>query len=365
MEKKVFLYAYDKINFGDDLFVRNIVRRYPNVQFYIWSEKINRITFKDLPNLTVIDSNSFFVNIMQRVRKSLVARFKRFIQRRCTAVVYIGGSIFIEYDNWEHILSWWNYEAENFPFYVLGANFGPYKNEAFKEAFYNVFTKVKDICFRDTYSYDLFKDCLTVRYASDILFMTDLPKTQLRKRQVFFSIINCKKKEEGKNNLQPFANRYIQNMIKLVEEYTKNDYSVLLVSFCNYEGDEEAILEILDHMDKQKLLGKVNTLFYNGTNTDDILEELAHSEYVIASRFHALILGIAAGKAVFPIIYSDKTISVLYDIGFQGNWADIRANNEIEFDFSISNLLNNIFVPNTSLKKDSDKHFIYLDKVLK
>lgn len=101
------------------------------------------------------------------------------------------------------------------------------------------------------------------------------------------------------------------------------------------------------------------------SNTDDILEELAHSEYVIASRFHALILGIAAGKAVFPIIYSDKTISILYDIGFQGNWADIRANNEIEFDFSISNLLNNIFVPNTNLKKDSDKHFIYLDKVLK
>ena len=145
---------------------------------------------KNLPNLSVIDSNSFFISIIKRVRKSLVARFKRFIQRRCTAVVYIGGSIFIEYDNWKHILAWWNYEAENFPFYVLGANFGPYKNEAFKEAFYNVFAKMKDICFRDTYSYTLFKDCLTVRYASDILFMTDLPKTQLRKRQVFFSIIS-------------------------------------------------------------------------------------------------------------------------------------------------------------------------------
>ena len=42
MKKRCFLYAYDKQNLGDDLFVHTICNRYPDAQFYMWSAPVNR-----------------------------------------------------------------------------------------------------------------------------------------------------------------------------------------------------------------------------------------------------------------------------------------------------------------------------------
>ena len=44
--KKVFLYAYDKQNLGDDLFIHTICKRYPKVKFYLWSDELNKENFK-------------------------------------------------------------------------------------------------------------------------------------------------------------------------------------------------------------------------------------------------------------------------------------------------------------------------------
>ena len=57
--KRVFLYAYDKQNLGDDLFVYTITKRYPDVRFYMWSDKVNQIIFQSLHNLKVVDRDIF------------------------------------------------------------------------------------------------------------------------------------------------------------------------------------------------------------------------------------------------------------------------------------------------------------------
>ena len=132
--KKAFLYAYDRQNLGDDLFVHAITGRYPNTQFYMWSDRKNQETFSCLPNLKVIDKDSGFVHFLHKLRPSLVARYRAWLEKRCDAVVYIGGSIFMEYPNWEQLCTWWEYEAQNRPFYVLGANFGPYHTEGYRKA---------------------------------------------------------------------------------------------------------------------------------------------------------------------------------------------------------------------------------------
>lgn len=49
---------------------------------------------------------------------------------------------------------------------------------------------------------------------------------------------------------------------------------------------------------------------------DEVLRELAASEIVVGTRFHATILGLVAGARVLPIMYSDKTKHVLEDIHF-------------------------------------------------
>ena len=74
--KKVFLYAYDRQNLGDDLFVHTIVRRYPHVQFYMWSDRKNREVFAHLPNLKVVDKDSRLAHLLYKLRPSLGARYK-------------------------------------------------------------------------------------------------------------------------------------------------------------------------------------------------------------------------------------------------------------------------------------------------
>lgn len=363
--KKVFLYAYDQINLGDDLFIYTIVKRYSNVKFYIWSNRSNKTIFKKLKNLKVIDKDSRFAKILKRIYASLLPRYKSWYEKRCDAVVYIGGSIFIEYDNWKQILSWWQFEAKKYSFYVIGANFGPYKSEDYKKQLQQILEQMKDVCFRDQYSYAMFKDCHNVRYAPDILFSLPMPSVQIVKNRVFISVIDCRYKEEGTNKLEGFSSVYLENMTELIKEYLLNHFTVVLCSFCRKEGDERAVSEIVKMLGDNIPKEKVQTLFYTGKNLYDILQTLASSEYVIASRFHATILGIAAEKPVFPIVYSDKTVRALEDIGFQGNYADIRTKRKIAYGFSLKNLSDNYILPMKDLQREAEKHFIELDKVLR
>lgn len=362
--KKVYLYAYDKINLGDDLFIYTITKRYPDVKFYMWSDKENIRTFQSIGNLKVIDKNSAFLKILKRVRASLAVRYKTEMEKKCDAVVYIGGSLFIEYENWESILNWWEYEADNRPFYVLGANFGPYKNEAYKERLNSIFGKMKDVCFRDRYSYQIFKGNQVVRNAPDILFSYNMPSADIVKKQIFISVIDLLSKEEGNNRLSAYNEEYIDKISHIVMEYINQGYSIILSSFCKEEGDESAINRILNEVDSRKH-GNIQMRNYNGTNVEEILQAIAESEAVIASRFHAAILGIVAGKPVYPIVYSDKTIHVLEDLDFQSDYSDIRSLEDFDFEKVNRNLNMKHVYSIKELRESALHHFKKIDEVLR
>ena len=349
--KKCFLFAYDKQNLGDDLFVHTITKRYPKVKFYIWSDKTNQSVFRCLPNLKVLDQDSRFVRFLKKLRPSLLARYRAWLEKRCDAVVYIGGSIFMEYDNWESLLTWWEYEAENRPFYVLGANFGPYHTEGYRQKIAEIYGKMQDVCFRDVYSYNLFSDLPTVRQASDILFTYPMPQASVKAKQLFVSVIDCASRDDS-HGLKSLDSRYVNGMTELLKGYLAQGYSPILCSFCRQEGDELGIQKI------KAALGDapVQTLCYDGTNADAIVKALAESELVVGTRFHATILALAAGRPVLPILYSDKTLHVLEDLGFDGVTYDIRKDEPW------------IPVEGTAMDvshTNGHKHFEKLDEVLK
>lgn len=362
--KKVFLYAYDRRNLGDDLFVHTIVKRYPNSQFYMWSDKINQKTFQSLSNLKVINKNNVFVRLLNEIRPSLVLRYRAWLERRCKAVVYIGGSIFIEYENWNQILNWWEYEVKNRPFYIMGANFGPYHSEAFRDRLAKIFCNAKDVCFRDQYSYKKFREVSTVRYAPDILFSYPMKKSHVIHKQIFVSPINCKARGEGNNTLSVYSDKYYFSLTEILKGYLADGYSLVLASFCSEEGDDEAVMKLMRALALTKDNPRVKCIFYDGTNIEDILMRISSSEYVIASRFHAAILALVSERPVFPIVYSDKTINVLKDLGFQGNYADLRNMELISYEDSKANLghLQNFDIEN--LARKAEEHFAMLDHYL-
>lgn len=360
--KRIFLYAYDRINFGDDLFIRTICRRYKNVKFYIWSYKYNKDVFKNIKNLIVIDKNSRPLKFLENKITPLFSRYYAFMEKRCDAIVYIGGSIFIEYDNWQQSFVWWDYEALNRKFYILGANFGPYKTEEYRNKLASILNNVEDICFRDKYSYNLFSNIKKVRYAPDILFNYQY-KTTETKKQIFISVIDCLGRDSGLDKLCDKEENYINLLLKYIGIYVNKGYTVVLSSFCKIENDEKTINKILDRIDSN-VERSVKIVNYNGENTDDVVSAMAESKFVIASRFHGTVLGFALDKPVLPIVYSDKTINILKDLSFKGRYIDIRKINSESYVELDNNYDFQRIADIQQIRKDSEKHFEKLDKLL-
>lgn len=360
--KRVFLYAYDKVNLGDDLFIQTIVRRYPNVQFYIWTDRENRTTFRDLPNLSIMDKDGRGVRLLARIRDSLPGRYRGWLEKRCDASVYIGGSIFMEYPNWEQFADWWKYKAEHYRFFALGANFGPYKTEDYRTKMRCVFERMEDVCFRDRYSLELFKDCRKVRCAPDILFSLPMPSATVKQKQVFVSVIDCAGRDDS-HTLSAHDPFYVEQMAMLLKKHLADGCTLILASFCRTEGDERAIQKII-HAMGNTADPRIQCLAYDGTNAEVLLNAISESEYVIASRFHAMILAMAAGRPVLPVIYSDKTRYVLEDMSFSGTVFDLRSGIPWDYQRSRWNWEQCPESLSPEIKEDALHHFEKLDKLL-
>ena len=109
---------------------------------------------------------------------------------------------------------------------------------------------------------------------------------------------------------------------------------------------------------------RVKNVFYDGRNEDEVLTALASAEGVIASRFHAAILAIAAQKPVLPIVYSDKTLHVLEDVGFEGKVLDLRKEESITYEDAQNNFMSQRLLDANKLAKEARNHFLKLDQIL-
>ena len=150
-------------------------------------------------------------------------------------------------------------------------------------------------------------------------------------------------------------------MVQITSGFSKEGYQVILASFCREEGDLDAAQEIKNRSEQQRNI----TIFdYNGTNRKQLLEEMSRSIYIIATRFHGTILGLTAGKSVFPILYSDKTKYVLEDLGFHGEYADLRDPDSLSFENAKKNLESGYKIDVTESIQNAEKHFEKLDEFL-
>ena len=356
--KKVLVYFYSKNNLGDDLFVKIITDRYNNEFSSIVT--VSNKSFDRTVNLKLYSNKAFFV--LSKVADKILGRrnsmLRHFMKER-SVFVYVGGSIFIENDN----LAMWHKEAVFYsqlkiPYYILGSNFGPYKNPKFVGIVRDIVSGAQDVCFRDKASYELFKDIPSVRVATDIAFTLNTGMFESVPKQtktVIISVIDAYSRFD-----EVTADRYEREIMNLSRQLVKDGYKVTLMSFCKYEGDEIATQRILGKMGK-KLQESVSSYVYTG-DINEALGILSRSEIIVASRFHAAILGLVFGKKVLPIVYSDKTLNILRDLDFDGPIFDIREIDKFSGrKFDVSSLrLNDV----SKQKKLAEKQFQELDKIL-
>lgn len=339
-KQKVYIDAYFAENLGDDIFIDILTKRYKNCKFYAITE--NRKNY-NRDNLKVY-TNKYMYKILKKFswEKYLAGKFK--------TVVTIGGSMFMENNNNDKDFSMGKKNNR----YVLGINFGPYKTEKYYQNIHNMLSKVKDVCFREKYSYNLFKDLPNVRCASDIVFSMDTSNLKITNRKrAIISIVSPKYKlGEG------YQEQYENAMLQLIQMFIEKEYEVVLMSFCKMEHDEEEIENILNMMNEEQRK-KVECYYYNG-NIEEALNVLADSQVVVGGRFHANILGLLLGKSIVPVLYSDKTLNVLKDMDINAPIIDIRNLQE----FNVKNITDEDLSKIYNIEKqkvDAQRHFEKLD----
>ena len=337
---QIYLNAYLEKNFGDDLFVKIIVDRYKNHTFYAISN-----SYKTRNNLQIYKNT-----LKMRILNKLGLKEKVYINSKDISVS-IGGSMFIEGLSPVERKKIYG----NNPYYILGSNFGPYKTEKFYKKGYELFKNAEDVCVRDKYTYNLFKDLPNVRYAPDIVFTLDTSKIKIsEEKKAIISVIDCENKL-GKQYQEKYENM-IKEMIKF---FIENGYKVALMSFCKRENDEIAIERILNNLD-ENTKQQVQKYFYDG-NVEETLDYIAQSQIIVGTRFHANILGLLLRKTVIPIIYSNKTSEFLKDIKFEGKTIDIKG--DCKFNLTSEDLKYKKYV--TKEIEKAQEQFKALDKLLK
>ena len=317
--KKVFVMAYLRKNFGDDLFVKMLLEKYKNIDFYIKSDKDEFVDILDkYDNLHVL----YGKDTDEELYNSDVNEYD--------AYVYIGGSIFMEGGS-SYNLSEKFYDfvkrckENNKPFCYISCNYGPYQTQEYFELSQKDFKECTDICFRDRYSYNLFSDIETVRYAPDFAFSYNTPKVEKQKDTVGITVINL----NIRNDLKDKNDTYMNFLERNIKKYISLGKDVFLFSFCKEEGDEETIEDILKLIPNENHLHVVR---YEG-DVDKFLNQYNLMEYMICARFHAMILSSTAMQKIYVMSYSKKIDRVVEDLDLD---LPILHINELEDNYDLS-----------------------------
>lgn len=320
---KILVIAYCNGNLGDDLFIYELCNRYPNHTFYLVGNEQYSGLFAECKNLHYIDQNKktwrYYAKVRNTIRKvmhnkpdSRMTTIRLRLKKTCDLVVMIGGSVFIQGENWKAELE---SRKRLLPgrTVLLGCNYRLANSEEYHKSYVDLLGRVEDICFRDQASYEQFKELPNARFASDILFGVDDRNCKTEDYYIL-SVIDVTKKV----NKQEYADMYYKRMAECADLLQKQGQKVILFSFCEAEGDMAGIASVQSYM---KETGNVEVL--NHKNIRQSLDCLKHCKGIITARFHGMVLGIQFKKEVYPIIYSDKTTQVLKDIAFSGKYSMI------------------------------------------
>lgn len=341
--KKIFVDIYLAYNLGDDLFLDILSKKYPNAEFTVnyvgndYDEFIARYNNVKRRKYNSIDK------IMQRFKiKDTLTNYKEIAEKH-DAMIFIGGSIFRDESYHESLykdrMNMVNeFEKLNKPVFILGSNFGPYIRESFLNDYRKFFAKCEDVCFRDTYSYNLFKDIDNVRCKPDIVFQLDLDrfKKSEKKNIIGFSIIDVKHKE----GLAKYEDEYINSNVKSIELIVSKGYRCCLMSFCEKEGDVKAINLILSKLNND-IKEKVDTYEYKG-NLEEAFNIISDFNLFIAARFHANIIAQLLNVPILPIIYSQKTSNMLRDINLDSIMISMKNLSELYSEEVIEKAFDNM-----------------------
>lgn len=354
MKRKVLLLGYARKNVGDDLFIAMLLNRYKDINFYLRID--NDFYFEPFSNYKNCKMILTKEDILEQDMNGFVA------------CIYVGGSIFIEYDkslnyrkNFNQFLM--NCRNSNIPFFYMSSNFGPYKTQEFYDSCMEAFSIIEGITFRDKNSYNEFKHIEQAKYVPDLVFGLHLKKGRKIKNSVGISLVDLSLPVRGEK-INKIAPKYCKMLKNNIEMFINQGKEVYLFSFCEHEGDVRTIERISDLLD-DKYKNKIKVVEYTGKpgNLYKFIHQYSRMEKTICTRFHSLVLSLIFKHELLVVSYSNKLNNLLNDLA--DNFKVVNINNNI----------NKLIIKNDDFKQvdvnilkefrgKAVEHFSVLDKCL-
>lgn len=309
--RAVFVDFYDYRNVGDDLLFATLARRYPHVPFDYIGDKTDGATFAGLPNVRRLSRIPYVDGVLRRLRLPVrVNDLRRRLRvRRSPLVVRLGGSLYMERGDWRRNAALdGDLVRGGTPAFFLNGNFGPWETAEFLATYERIFSLARDVTVRDSASLEQLRAVGTVRLAPDMLFCVPPAPASQTRQGVVVSLIDL----SDRAGLSAWTDGYESAMADLVVDLVARGEAVTLVSFCPLEGDEAAISRVLARIPEASR-GSVSTHLYDG-DLDAVLGVLRRAGTIVATRFHAMVLGVAFGARVCCVEYSDKLSNALRDL---------------------------------------------------
>ncbi len=316
--KRILVLGYARKNVGDDLFISILLNRYRECEF-----------------LLRIDDEFYYEPFTKYSNCKMVLTKEDILKQDMTGIdacLYVGGSIFIEYDrslayrkNFNEFLS--NCKRDNIPFCYVSSNFGPYKTQEFFDSCYEAFSIIEGITFRDKKSYSQFSDLDTVKYVPDMVFGLKFKKGKRIKDSIGISLVDLSLPVRGEA-MNKADIHYTKMLAANIKRYIDRGKKVYLYSFCSHEGDVRTIDRILELLGNYK--DKVNVVLYTGelNNLEEFIGIYSRMEKMICTRFHSVVLSLIFNHEVFVISYSNKINNLLDDLNQDIKKIDVLDVNE-------------------------------------
>lgn len=351
---KVLVDAYFFKNLGDDLLVKVLTESFQNINFYAQIPSNFEYFYKGWPNLNVSQKNI----LAKTVDKLNLSFFNRLYYQRFSGIIDIGGSIFMQTSSSNQVIRpRINKLRSNVPYVVVGSNFGPFHDQSFVEEYKNFFRKLYGVSFRDSYSYQLFKNDGNVILAPDMVFNLDIQKVQPYQSDVPYIVISninlSKRKQLKRHN-----NDYEDKLAKLSSFYLQKGYKIKILPFSAYEGDSESAERI-----KLKIgdpFKNVEIIEYTDINL--YLSLIKGAKKMISTRFHAMVLGWLFAVPQLVISYSKKTTNEIDDLFPKQSFLTI--DDFVNYSGEIGELIFNTMPKSVlqDVRKKSEAHLNLLDK---
>lgn len=357
---KFYVDIYLDHNLGDDLFLDTLLQRYPEHEFNVGVPgHIHQLNehFKKYHNIKIVKPIGI---------KNILDAFKYDVY------VLIGGSIYMDLGPKFHriwlsrLIKSMFFLLKGKPFFVIGANLGPFNTRLGKILLWMHFNLVRHISVRDAHSYNILKKWKifnTYSMAPDVVFShkSNLNSVECDGEILGISVINTKRHVQAKS-------AYIDKMRSLITHYLgrSSENKVLIMGFDGgLENDDEVIQEILKNESVENLLasGRIEVINYSPQiDMMTYLNKINQCKSIVCSRFHAMILAMKYNKRIYPICYSEKMENVLLDMKSQ----ILGIKYENIGDLRVNDVLDNLMLDNSSYfnKKDMDaaeKHFSCID----